>query len=472
MDNKFRQPLYILALTIVLLFFASFVKIDFQFWGLQLRNVDIFSDIKTDNNGELQNSVYPENDNKLLAFNEFNNAGRQSLNYASLNIFPTDALSDVLFVSLNPQGKFEPISGNAAQLDKFFRALKNSRNQIVRVAHFGDSAIEGDLITAALREVLQKRFGGNAVGWLGITSQDISFRTTTRHAFSGNWETGALYTSNPNGLPMGMSGECNVPQGNSWVSYETTRSRSNLRDFSLVRLFYSHAKSSQIYYSFDHGSKQSATLRTGDDIQELRLNPSRNVRSVKIEFPMKDQGYFYGVSLEDQPGVYVDNFPLRGNTGVDLLKIDESTLKQFDKFFNYKLIILEFGMNIAGTRRTDYSWYEREMVKVVQHFKSAFPQASLLLIGVSDKAMKRGSSFVTDPTIFGLMDAQKGIAQQTNIAIWSMYDAMGGENSMPKWVDANPPLAYKDYIHFNEQGAQKIAELLTDALMSEYNKFK
>jgi lysophospholipase L1-like esterase len=49
---------------------------------------------------------------------------------------------------------------------------------------------------------------------------------------------------------------------------------------------------------------------------------------------------------------------------------------------------------------------------------------------------------------------------------------MGGENSMPNWVNANPPLAFKDYIHFNDQGAKKVAQLFTDALIDEYNKYK
>jgi lysophospholipase L1-like esterase len=51
-----------------------------------------------------------------------------------------------------------------------------------------------------------------------------------------------------------------------------------------------------------------------------------------------------------------------------------------------------------------------------------------------------------------------------------MFEAMGGKNSMPKWVDANPPLAFKDYTHFNGTGAKKIAEMFTDALISESKK--
>lgn len=94
------------------------------------------------------------------------------------------------------------------------------------------------------------------------------------------------------------------------------------------------------------------------------------------------------------------------------------------------------------------------------------------MISVHDKATKKGASFATDPAIIKLLDIQKDIANKAGVAFWSMFDAMGGENSMPGWVNSNPPLAFKDYIHFNDQGARKIAQLFSDALLDEFNKQK
>ena len=153
------------------------------------------------------------------------------------------------------------------QLSYFYDAVKNAKTKTVRIAHYGDSAIEGDLITSDIREALQNKFGGNGVGWLGIISQDITFRQTTKHSFSDNWESAALYSSNPKGLPLGISGEASVPKGNAWVQYETTRIRRSLKDFSLVRLYYANAKNSTINYSFDGGTKQTAALKTGSALQ-------------------------------------------------------------------------------------------------------------------------------------------------------------------------------------------------------------
>lgn len=461
-DNKIKQPLYIVALTAVLLVALSFVKIEYLIPQINftIRTVDVLIDIKSA--PAEQPSI-----NNLYAHPRLNLA---SLNFLS-NFFEgeKDNLPSPAMVEF--QGKKTPITGDLKQLNYFFEAVKLAKQKSIRVAHFGDSAIEGDLVTADIREILQTKMGGNGAGWLGIVSQDISFRSTTKHSFSqGNWESASLYTSNPKGLPLGISGEANIPKGNNaWVQYETTPLRRYLRDFGVVKLYYTNAKASSISYSFDGSAPQTAVLTPGGGLQELVLKPKGKARSIKITFPVVDQALVFGVSLENEPGVYVDNFPLRGNSGVDLLNLNPALLKDFAKYMDYKLIVLEFGLNIAGNK-ADYSWYEREMIKVVNNFKTVFPKASIILVSIHDKSTKKGADFVTDPTILRLLDSQKNIARTTNIAFWSLFDAMGGSNSMPNWVNAVPPLAFKDYIHFNDQGAKKVSQLFTDALLDEYSK--
>ena len=68
------------------------------------------------------------------------------------------------------------------------------------------------------------------------------------------------------------------------------------------------------------------------------------------------------------------------------------------------------------------------------------------------------------------MEAQRRIAETNGVAFWNLFEAMGGPNSMPKWVDSNPPKAFKDYTHFNLDGAADIAELLGEALLEAAKK--
>jgi hypothetical protein len=53
---------------------------------------------------------------------------------------------------------------------------------------------------------------------------------------------------------------------------------------------------------------------------------------------------------------------------------------------------------------------------------------------------------------------------------WDMYAAMGGRNSMPKWVKQN--LAIEDYTHFTREGAEKIARMFITSFMKDYSEYQ
>ena len=58
----------------------------------------------------------------------------------------------------------------------------------------------------------------------------------------------------------------------------------------------------------------------------------------------------------------------------------------------------------------------------------------------------------------------KKMAEEEQIAYWSMYDAMGGNGSMAKWVEIG--LAGSDYVHFTRSGANKVGRMLHEWLMA------
>ena len=78
----------------------------------------------------------------------------------------------------------------------------------------------------------------------------------------------------------------------------------------------------------------------------------------------------------------------------------------------------------------------------------------------------------TDNAVVPLSLAQESYAKQTHAGFINLYKLMGGEGSMLKWVGATPPLAGKDYTHFNARGSKKVAQLLYKELMRKYLFFK
>ena len=81
-------------------------------------------------------------------------------------------------------------------MENFYKALSEiqTMKRPVRIAYFGDSFIEADILTGDLRAMLQTHFGGSGVGYIDITSQTYGFRPTVKHSFSG-WSSHAITDS-------------------------------------------------------------------------------------------------------------------------------------------------------------------------------------------------------------------------------------------------------------------------------------
>ncbi|MBI9071440.1 MAG: hypothetical protein JEY94_07560 [Melioribacteraceae bacterium] len=474
--NYRKQPILILTFTMLILFSLSFLPDELEVFGVSIKHVDIISDLKSDPEEE-----YYEDDNSGEDTLDIDEDDSEEPIEAGITIL-NDALelssdfvkheSDKIenYLSSNLQFKTLPLKGNTAQMKYFYDALKKSKSEKIRIAHYGDSAIEGDNITSEIRKNMQKKFGGKGVGFLAITSQDIRFRPTTEHTFSNDWESASIFTRNSKKLPVGINGEVFIPKVKSWVEYYATGTYSSIRNFKEARLFYSDGAGSELTYTFDEKSSNSEKLTGRNKITELTLDSKRSSRRVKIEFNKVKDVKLYGMSLEGGNGVYVDNFPLRGNSGVSMQNIPVGNLKEFSKMLNYKLIILYFGLNVVSDKKMKLGWYEKEMIKVIQQLKEAFPKTSILVVSVSDKSVKKGSRFVTNAMVPKLVKTQEKIAEETNVAFWNLYEAMGGKNAMHNWVKSTPPLATKDYTHFTLKGSIKVGEMLSEVLLNGAGK--
>jgi lysophospholipase L1-like esterase len=180
----------------------------------------------------------------------------------------------------------------------------------------------------------------------------------------------------------------------------------------------------------------------------------------------------YGVCLDCKSGVAVDNIPLRGSSGLDLLKINPRFFQDQIRRLGVKFVILQFGINVVPYASTSYTWYENSIVKAIQTIKRSSPDVQVLVVGVSDMARKKEGVWNTFETIPMVMEAQRNACRRTNSAFWDLYQVMGGKNSIIAWSKTSPPLAGKDYIHLTPKGAQVVGEFLFQSLKVENQKFK
>ena len=67
---------------------------------------------------------------------------------------------------------------------------------------------------------------------------------------------------------------------------------------------------------------------------------------------------------------------------------------------------------------------------------------------------------------------EAGVANDTGVAFFNTFEAMGGEGTMARWYAAEPRLVGADFIHPMPAGAKIVGELLYNALRDGYNQYK
>jgi len=365
-------------------------------------------------------------------------------------------------------GKEVSLSGNTEQLKYFFEALAKTGNSKVRIAHYGDSIILGDIITEYLRSYYQKKFGGSGLGFINVYSRTNLMKKSIIHNFSSDWK-GANILHNKSGKNRpGISGHISICGKRSWFSIKNSKMIKLNEKYSKVSFFYKGSGKAQV---FINGKLRKVINLSNRWLVNKVSVKEQNIRKFKVTFENFENNLIYGVSLENGNGIYIDNFPISGDSGTSLLNLDKQIIAQFRNYFNYKLIILNYGVNVFTPNNSVFRIYEKKMLKVIKYLKKEFPETSILLVSAGDKTVKRNGRFVTDKNIPKLIRTQKKIAEKSGIAFWNMAKAMGGKNSMNKWVSNAPPLALKDYLHFTHKGGERIAELLIKSLKKEYDKY-
>ena len=386
-------------------------------------------------------------------------------------IAPTDTATQKTVRPVIPEVKIQNPNGDTrAHLALFYQALDSADMMPVRVVHYGDSQIEEDRITNILRERWQKAYGGGGVGLIPL-HQTIPTRSIAQRLLmngitqstQGGPKRYLVY--GPRSMRLsdndyGVMGQVAVMDSNLVAGSEEitltiepiAKKAKTYNYFSRVRLLTDSAyvmKNCELRIL----NSQAASL-SSDGLFHLPDSTTH------CELHLQGRGKVYGVSLETPTGVIVDNIPMRGCSGNIFTRIDSTALSTFYQETNTRLIILQFGGNMIPQTENPatINGYVKTLRQQVRYLRACAPGASILFIGPSDMSTRIDGEMKTYPLVPYLDRMLQKMAQEEQIAYWSMYKAMGGENSMVKWVEIG--LAGSDYVHFTRSGANKIGKTL------------
>ncbi len=374
-----------------------------------------------------------------------------------------------------PTETFEDYTGNqylVTFFEKLFQ-LETKKEGNVRIAYFGDSMTDGDLIVKDFRTYLQEKFGGQGVGFVNITSESASSRSSVTHEFSGNWKTQSYLKVKRPSRAFGVNGHvffANDTANVAWVKYKATKTKF-ASELPRPTLFYGSSSNKEGKVIFVAGDTIVKKLTPNNTLNTLTLSEG-SLKNLKVNFKKADSIPIYGFNFDDGKGVHVDNFSNRGNSGLPLGSFDINTMRAFHAKLDYDLIVLQYGANVLNYGTLDYTWYEKRMTKVVNHLKECFPGVAILIVSTADKSTKYDLEMKTDSAVVPLNRAQKKYAIKSEASFVNMYTLMGGDGSMVKWVEEVPSKANKDYTHFNHRGAKEAANLIFTQLNQGYETYK
>lgn len=386
-----------------------------------------------------------------------------------------DAPPSVPLASAQAKGAVQPGEGiedpSGRALDGFFEALRRAQQGrgTVRICHYGDSPITGDLITRTLRSGLQARFGDAGHGFVllgrpwawygheGVALEQKGFKATP------------LFLGKGDGL-FGLGG--------------ATFQAGTAGAFARVK---AAAAAFEIAYLMQPGGGDFELELDGKAVGRLPTHAeARRSAFERIETEAEAGPHtltitaagggpvrLFGVVLESgRPGLQYDSLGVNGAfIGLYAHQMERDHWQAQLAHRRPDLVILNFGANESQYDDWPLPRYERDTREVVARVRAALPQASILFMGPMDRAVRGpDGELMTRATIPRLVAHQRRLAAEQGCAFFDTYEAMGGAGTAARWYAARPRLMSGDFLHPTVQGSEIVGGLVRDALLQAFER--
>ncbi len=351
----------------------------------------------------------------------------------------------------------------------------------VRVLFYGDSQVEGDRETSLLRQKLRAEGGGTGPGLFSPVMPVMYTRSYVIRS-STNWKRYTLLDyrsgvlqSNRLGPMLALCRFTPPDERLSARSFATVKvnpvpgADSAVATYDKLRIFYGNNYDT-VLVGIRSGSSlvDFAMLQMGEGPMEYAV-PLPSVSDVTIEFTGCNSPDIYAMSLESDHGVIVDNVPVRGSAGLEFVMTDISGFEEILPKLGPDIIFLQFGLNVVRNVRAEYHYYEEGLVKQIEFLKKASGGVPVVVVSVTDMALRVNDTIRRFPNIRAIRDAQKNAAERCGVLFWDAWGSMGGSGSIIDWYGHQPALASNDLTHLSNAGADTLAARIHSALLTPGN---
>ena len=333
----------------------------------------------------------------------------------------------------------------------------------LRIAYYGDSFVEGDIMVADLRELLQARYGGCGVGWLDAGNEINRFRMSANVQANALREHMVMKRESYQAEQAGIAERYYDSAAGSSVTVVGTSAYARASRWDVARMYLRAPHGATVSVAVGERQPDVAEVSASGQVQQIE---SRGVADRIAYKVVAGQPTLYGIALEGNSGIVVDNFSVRGSSGIGLSRLSPQMMADFNRLRPYDLVILQYGVNAVTPQSTAESmeWYMKNMRKVIAHIRKNFPDASILVVSTPDRGWRKAGQLCTMPGIKDLVRQQQQLAKECGVGFYNFFEAMGGEGSMVRMTEQG--MGSKDFIHINRNGGRRLAGIVYNSLVT------
>lgn len=348
--------------------------------------------------------------------------------------------------------------------------LKQGNTSVVNILHIGDSHIQADYLTGAIRTLFQQEFGNAG---LGLSFPGRAVRTNESpfiySSSRGEWESTKI-TSPQNKNSIGIGGATLTTTGAG--NRITIRTTSPDYSFNRMMLFFEKDFSSYTIQVKDSAGRVLAVA--GSFTEEVFPNVSKLIlpfpmAEVQLEtnqtLSMQKRLTLHGVSLESsKPGI---RYHITGMNGARYRHyISSPEFLNESAALEAALIIVSLGTNEASDHPNVDPKVGSQITHLVNELKKVNPNAIILLTTPADFFIRKTHR---NPGVRTIRDKIIEAATASHLPCWNLYEVAGGNRAADRWKKWD--LLQSDGIHFTKNGYDLQGQLLFDAIVKGYNEY-
>lgn len=351
---------------------------------------------------------------------------------------------------------------------------------ITRASHWGDSVLGDDGVTHAIRRRLQRRFGDAGHGFhvlgrynLGYMHRGVNFKD------KGGWHRcEIIFKCEDDGL-YGFGGVSSHSGGGGTSTWATAEEGFGSAVSRFELWYLKHDEGGKFQIKVDDKVARVVNTKsevTGSGWEDITVPDGPHEFEVRAIGEGSARGF--GVVLEREgPGVVWDGLALIGSFTQRLDYQEPKHMAEQVKRRDTDLLVFMLGGNDVQREKMDLyrtlQPYEEEYTQVIRKYRAGKPEASCLIMSLTDHGERVGRAGIrTRRIVPKLVASQRKVAEAEGCAFFDTFEAMGGDGSIGRWYYANPRLAGADFSHPTSAGHEVIADLIVRALMKSYGDFR